>query len=334
LLGRAKWDSWKKREKLTKYQSQEAYVETLLSILRNFSDRPQAVQLLKELRDYGKDRIGRQQEEYEDVTSSSSIRSASPPPETAGSRRSFHSAQPGLTTSSSTSSRLGHPPRYEQEDYIEEGEETPRKVRQAAAADPHRRQQRGGQQDEHYTDEDDQEYSESDTASEDDGHPRQYVDQRMSTSIQTIPAQSRLSQTAPSVQRFSGPSPYQHPAQYPAPIDFQLPVNLPPGNPTIPQNSVSHQSSSSTVLPYRRGDRPAGPPSAVPSVNTLPPGALYRQQSAPFSAGPSKLDPNVSRPAAPSPTLDRALDSIQTSLAALHERLNLIESSQSQIARR
>ena len=50
---RAKWDAWKKREKLTRLQAQEAYVETLMAILRGFSDRTQAVELMRELREYG-----------------------------------------------------------------------------------------------------------------------------------------------------------------------------------------------------------------------------------------------------------------------------------------
>lgn len=53
LLGRAKWDAWKKRESLNKPQAQQAYVETLLGILKGFSDKPEAVQLINELRNFG-----------------------------------------------------------------------------------------------------------------------------------------------------------------------------------------------------------------------------------------------------------------------------------------
>lgn len=53
LLGRAKWDAWKKRESLSKPQAQEAYVQTLLGILKGFSDRQEAVELINELRNFG-----------------------------------------------------------------------------------------------------------------------------------------------------------------------------------------------------------------------------------------------------------------------------------------
>lgn len=53
LLGRAKWDAWKKRESLSKPQAQEAYVETLLGILKGFSDKPESVRLINELRNFG-----------------------------------------------------------------------------------------------------------------------------------------------------------------------------------------------------------------------------------------------------------------------------------------
>jgi len=55
LLGRAKWDAWKKREALSRIQAQEAYVETLMGILKGFSDRPEAVELINELRNFGLD---------------------------------------------------------------------------------------------------------------------------------------------------------------------------------------------------------------------------------------------------------------------------------------
>lgn len=323
LLGRAKWDAWKKREKLTRLQSQESYVETLMSILRNFSDKPQAAELLRELRDYGRERSSRLRErddsslqEYDETVSSSSMRSASPPPPS--SRRSYHSAQPS-----------------QQYDYpLDEGEETPRKYRRPYAGDAvfQQRQQRHPADTDELDDDDEREYDdegEEDSASEsehtasDDRRPRQSVAPlRYSQALQP-PAPP-----APS-SRFSGPSPYQHPAQYPAPVGSQLPPHLPPPLP------LTASSTSTQVPQQRRSDRPTGPPSAVPSVNTLPPGSFLSTAQQPLQPLPS-VPPSGSATARNPPTpanLDRALDSIQTSLAALHERLNLIESTQSQISR-
>lgn len=313
LLGRAKWDAWKKREKLTRLQSQESYVETLLSILRNFSDKPQAVELLRELRDYGKDRLGRGRDdgslqEYDETVSSSSLRSASPPPPS--SRRSYHSAQP---------SQVEYP--------LQEGEETPRKYRRPYVSDDAYRQRQQGQRlvegddmedDEYDEDVEEESASESDHTASDEGAQRAQP-QRRYARHPPVPAPAQQS-------RFSGPSPYQHPAQYPAPVGSQLPPHLPPPLPLT-------ASSTSTQIPQRRMERPTGPPSAVPSVNTLPPGALFGGQSLQPPSLAQAPGPNPARSQAPPANLDRALDSIQTSLAALHERLNLIETTQNQISR-
>ncbi|SPO40491.1 uncharacterized protein PSFLO_05973 [Pseudozyma flocculosa] len=49
MLGRAKWDAWAKVRGLPARDAKQMYVESMLRILRRFSDRPQAAALIEEL---------------------------------------------------------------------------------------------------------------------------------------------------------------------------------------------------------------------------------------------------------------------------------------------
>ncbi|GAA5849469.1 hypothetical protein JCM3766R1_003292 [Sporobolomyces carnicolor] len=52
VLGRAKWDAWNKRKGLSQADAERLYVEALMRILRGYSDRTHAVQLLRDLEDF------------------------------------------------------------------------------------------------------------------------------------------------------------------------------------------------------------------------------------------------------------------------------------------
>ncbi|WFD31776.1 hypothetical protein MSPP1_002815 [Malassezia sp. CBS 17886] len=49
MLGRAKWDAWELQRGYSQQDAKQLYVESLLKILRRFSDRPQAISLMAEL---------------------------------------------------------------------------------------------------------------------------------------------------------------------------------------------------------------------------------------------------------------------------------------------
>ncbi|GAA5904712.1 uncharacterized protein JCM6883_003881 [Sporobolomyces salmoneus] len=49
VLGRAKWDAWNKRKGMSQQDAERMYVEALIRILRGYSDRTQAVELMKVL---------------------------------------------------------------------------------------------------------------------------------------------------------------------------------------------------------------------------------------------------------------------------------------------
>ncbi|KAK0546944.1 hypothetical protein OC844_007201 [Tilletia horrida] len=55
MLGRAKWDAWAKRKGLPSRDAKQLYVESMLAILRRFSDRPQAIALIEELESFSGD---------------------------------------------------------------------------------------------------------------------------------------------------------------------------------------------------------------------------------------------------------------------------------------
>ncbi|KAK0568546.1 hypothetical protein OC861_001876 [Tilletia horrida] len=55
MLGRAKWDAWQKRKGLPSRDAKQLYVESMLAILRRFSDRPQAIALIEELESFSGD---------------------------------------------------------------------------------------------------------------------------------------------------------------------------------------------------------------------------------------------------------------------------------------
>ena len=52
MLGRAKWDAWSKVSGLPPRDAKQMYVESMLRILRRFSDRPQAAALIQELENF------------------------------------------------------------------------------------------------------------------------------------------------------------------------------------------------------------------------------------------------------------------------------------------
>ncbi|KXN87970.1 hypothetical protein AN958_07980 [Leucoagaricus sp. SymC.cos] len=55
MLGRAKWDAWAKHKDLDSYEAKWSYVEALLKVLRRYSDKTVAQNLVQELESYGGD---------------------------------------------------------------------------------------------------------------------------------------------------------------------------------------------------------------------------------------------------------------------------------------
>lgn len=358
LLGRAKWDAWKKRESLSFTQAKEAYVQTLIGILRNFSDTASVARQMRDLINYGSanPRAERDSDGRLLHSETSSHRSSSPPP----SRRSYHSAvpdqqlhplQPVPSSRSWTSAET------------DEGDETPRRY-QGRASPQEVMAPRGSRlmpqpdSEETYDEQDDDEegdytLSGSDPASDVAEASRLVQPSERAAQRRTRRPEPVLQQQQPSTsRRMTGPSPYQHPAQYPAPIPVQLSHNEPPELPSQSRqttNTRRHGPSSavppvSTLPPYiarQAAGNAAGTPltTMTASGTLLPPGSaraeqFYALQEAQAQA--QALQQQQQRLATPAQQqqLERALDSIQTSLAALHERLHLMESVQGELQAR
>lgn len=55
MLGRAKWDAWAKHRDLDPYEAKWLYVDALVKVLRKYSDKTVAKNLIEELESYGSD---------------------------------------------------------------------------------------------------------------------------------------------------------------------------------------------------------------------------------------------------------------------------------------
>lgn len=372
MLGRAKWDAWKKREKLTRQEAQESYVETLIGVLRTLRDRPQAVDALRQLASIGKsgnrtptsnNMQSRVEEEgtLTEASETSSHRSTSPPP----SRRSYHSALPDQMQPLRRNADL---------DAADGGDETPK--RHSRSSGRNQPQQQFQQERKVYdddTNDDDDDYSTEEGEDEDDQYTQSEEEEQIERHDREHHAriqrhsgrhhrQRRLSggagrsgdglQLANVSRRLTGPSPYQHPAQYPAPVQAQLPADIPPIHPSARERESTVRSFSSAlpsadpashVFPdevprsaHLAGRSGPGPISAaeIPLVTAsgtlLPPTSARSQQLHDMQHAQLQNSLNIQQQQQQR-TLERALDSIQTSLTALHERLHLMENIQNDL---
>jgi len=105
MLGRAKWDAWAKHKDLDPYEAKWLYVEALLKVLRKYSDKTVAKDLVEELESYGDD-------SFTHVTN----RALSKSP---GSDASGSTASEPAQVASILESTL-HRPRYTQEEHGDE----------------------------------------------------------------------------------------------------------------------------------------------------------------------------------------------------------------------
>lgn len=371
FLGRAKWDAWKQRENLSKAQAQEKYVETLMSILKAFSDRPQARELLEELREFPSPtaRLGgssyvlptsdpQQRDRADYASTTSSQRSESPPPATATSRHSFHSALPAASAAGEYDEQSRRYAAHENDE-----EDTPR--RPSKRASRRHRQQYGQQEevgdlsrraqasglgssgdDDRRADEEEEEYSDEDDDAEDrhasgsqtvseashEEQPRYRAGAVSSSQFQPTQRsvgfqQERRGQPPPPAK------PHRHPYDYYSEAVARSSLESPPN--LLPTSQrVSAAATAATRQPIGNVDAPymQHPP---PSQGSLPWDRQGRLSSASIRNEPilTRSTPELGstsqqRQQQQAATIDRALDSIQTSLTALHERLNLMEQTQ------
>ncbi|GAA6025011.1 hypothetical protein JCM10207_004763 [Rhodosporidiobolus poonsookiae] len=365
VLGRAKWDAWNKRKGLNQREAERLYVEALLKILRGFSDRTQAVELLRELETFSLDppagvKVGygsiapsRTESSHSSDSSTASYddQSRMPPPPLQSSshrqhpHRSIHSQAPAAPPSS-TGARYHTPQPVRPQapapaDAVAPplpGYGPPRtRADSIRHARRHRRRDSRGSYSDHSSDD----Y----TASEDDtrqyhpapsqrsfaarggppprvmsppAHPSQLGQPRTPSIVQpqpqlhTLVRPTALHPMPSSLRSVAGSESGVAPSLVGAPLQQQVAVAYPPGfAPSAQQQRITVPSLTASNLLLR-------------SAAATPTSALAAAAAA--SPSPAPAQPASSAQQAP---LDAALDRIQTSLTALHERLALLESSSS-----
>ncbi|GAA6059788.1 hypothetical protein JCM10212_003683 [Sporobolomyces blumeae] len=347
VLGRAKWDAWNKRKGLSQQDAERMYVEALIRILRGFSDRTQAVELMRELENFtltpprpggskvpapGSFAPSRSLPRGSSRSTTSSTESSSTESYDDDVRRPYATSR-SRSNLTPQAARRHHrnrvPPPADLVAPPLPGYGPPR-TRQDSVRTPDqvderfRDRRRGGNRRDaraiEGTNEDSDDYT-----SDEDAATGPYA---------SMPATAPPSVAQPFPPRTTStmpPPPFPRPAanpRAPSPPPSLAVRNYPPaslhsfaqpgGSPAPSIHSLAPHHSAHQAVQYPATYVPPLPP--LTSSNLLHRSAL------------STPVPPVAQSAAPSaaaaaPGLDAALDRIQTSLTALHERLSILESS-------
>ncbi|KAK4698886.1 hypothetical protein P7C70_g7383, partial [Phenoliferia sp. Uapishka_3] len=312
ILGRAKWDAWNKKKGVSEDDAKRHYVEGLVKILRGFSDRPLAVELIRELENFSLEPSRGQSGSIVGSESSGSS-SATPPPPASHSRSSLPPPASSSRRHIPTAPSLpGYGPPRTTADSV-----------RAAPPSTSRHRTRQPQ---------DRSSQSSHSSSEDDHAPRQFDTPPTSQAGQRRPATMPNRVLSPPLpipsshlrQSFHSFSPQQQPVgnyAYPVNRGDTFPVNR--GGLTPSPGPPGPGRGGMTAVQYPAGFRPLSA-QQLQNLQYQPPQQqqalqhpLYNQQAFPIPA----LHVPVQQP----PPLDAALDRLQTSLTALHERLTSLE---------
>ncbi|KAE9405948.1 ACBP-domain-containing protein [Gymnopus androsaceus JB14] len=279
MLGRAKWDAWAKHKDLSAYEAKWLYVDALLKVLRKYSDKTMAMNLVQELESYN-----------EDATRISINRSAT-----------SHS----LESDSSGSSNVGE---VRGSSFIHASQtQSLRNDRPPQAED---------------------EASESDTDEEDEDEEEDRANELPSRADQGLGAsQLNRPQSSLSSHRYrtpmagslaiSPPPGHGVPAMQPLP-GFETPSAFAEPSPTSIPSSLYPAGSSYVGLSESSPSRGA---MASPPQGLFAAHPQYRHQAQSLPLGQY----GVVRPAS-TLTMERAIESVQSQLAAVTERLEILES--------
>ncbi|GAA5941759.1 uncharacterized protein JCM15063_002663 [Sporobolomyces koalae] len=352
VLGRAKWDAWNKRKGLSQADCKRKYVDVLLRILRGYSDRTQAVELIQELENFTLERVTSRPRQrvgshlaYSHTRSSSSSSSGSSSSRTGSydqrdrheprydSRRSGHNLTPQAKRSHRHDHNRVQPPssNLPPADLVAPslpGYGPPR-TRTDSLRTPiqeGRSRLEGRDEDIHEEGIDDDYSSEEDAA--------------YASAPPTAPPSVAAALRA------------QNPLSHPQPVPPSLPVAaaasqprlVNPAPPSIsdrPYPTVSIRAGASRApsvahslhhAPTHSGHQQvAYPASGTSIIAPLTSSNLLQQRTMIQSLNPTPFvaPTTTTSPSGPAaiPALDAALDRIQTSLTALHERLSILEQS-------
>ncbi|GAA5895271.1 hypothetical protein JCM6882_006633 [Rhodosporidiobolus microsporus] len=356
VLGRAKWDAWNKRKGLSQMEAERLYVDALIRILKGYADRTQAVELLRELETFsldprgGRGSIAPSRTESSHSSDSSSTasyddrRSMPPPPLPSSSRHLQHPtrssrtlAPPPHPASATAGSRLpapadtvapplpGYGPPRTQPDTIRH---SPRRARE------HRHRRRRS-----YTSSgsgsETGSGTESDSEGEDDTRQYHPAPSQRSFAQQALPPPSHRGPPSlpPHPSHLSSAA---HPVRPPLP-PFPMPSSLRSvagSEVGAAPSLVGGGGAQQVAVAYPPGYVPPQLAQRVTPLTATNLRTAVVAAASPAAAG-SPAPASIAAATAGAaqqpqqPQLDAALQRIQTSLTALHERLSLLESSPS-----
>ncbi|KIK65583.1 hypothetical protein GYMLUDRAFT_240099 [Collybiopsis luxurians FD-317 M1] len=280
MLGRAKWDAWAKHKDLSSYEAKWLYVEALLKVLRKYSDKTMARNLVQELESYNGDAAH--------IVVNRSVASHS------------------LESDSSGSSDGGD---VRGSDFIH--------ASQTQSLQSQRRSQPEAETSESETDDDGEEEEKEgeDQANELPSRPEQGLgasllnrpQSSLSSHRYRTPMAGSLAMSPPPVHGVPAIQPlpgFETPSAFAEPSPTSIPSSLYPVNSSYVGFS---ESSHEGMTPPPQGFFPTHPP--------------YRHQAQSLPLGQY----GVVRPASRM-TMERAIESVQSQLAAVNERLESLES--------
>ncbi|KAM0755970.1 ACBP-domain-containing protein [Meredithblackwellia eburnea MCA 4105] len=360
ILGRAKWDAWNKRKGVSEDDAKRLYVEGLIKILKGFSDRQQAVDLIRELETFSLEPSRGQSGSAAESGSISgeTASSTTPPPPQATASQSRSSLPLSSSQHEHQHSSARRPPIPAAPSLPGYG--PPRTVTDSLRAPPSgtgsRRQQH--QPERYSSDEDD---TGSGSGSETDNN-NNIPPRRFGTPASQIQAQQYLpqhqhysssqqgqGQLRPMVVASGGPNRILSPPipgqPYPAfspqqPMGVNMYPHPHPSRALSPSPNIHTQGplpGGMTAVAYPAGFRPLSAQQVASSYQTSLQQQPQQQQqmyaslpNLPSAQQQSQLSAAVPTPATTTTTtnpvaLDAALDRLQTSLTALHERLRSLE---------
>ncbi|GAA6024678.1 hypothetical protein JCM8202_000437 [Rhodotorula sphaerocarpa] len=324
ILGRAKWDAWNKCKGLSSLEAERLYVDALIRVLRGYKDRTLAVELMRELERF---EVGPMPPVVPATTGGAAASSSAAAPPFA--RRRDESDSEASTATSYEASRARRerlPPA------------TPTTTAAAVAASSHaspaqhRRDRRRHRQ---------TPLSPDEVAPPLPGYgpprtradPVRYPSTSSTASSSSAGSSSRSSSESGSVRDAlssqRGPQPQPQPGQ-------PLPLSSGSGARSrrrhrrahaaaAPRSSQEFYPAPTSLAPSQQGAR-----SPAPSVRPLTASNLRTASNPAPSHLPAATASTIPPPAQvppPAAALDAALDRIQTSLTALHQRLTLLESA-------
>ncbi|TDL29164.1 hypothetical protein BD410DRAFT_779490 [Rickenella mellea] len=302
MLARAKWDAWSKHENMDSYEAKWHYVDSLLRVLRRYSDKTVARDFVRELESYGGDpsNMVLSGSFSRSRGSDSSASSTSPSPALAALRNPAYSQQ--------------------QQQLLQQQAQEQRQMRQQIDPAETSSDDDGEDGDDEENDEDENENAapigalpnRSQTLNADIGRPQS----SLSTQRYRTPMGGSLAMSPPPVQlsqsAYTFPYPQsQVPTVQPMPV-FETPSAF--QGPSSPPVSGSVSATPSSAFPHP----PMYPANMYPGHPAYRP-ALTPSISHGQGQGSGELVPGARSP------LERAVESVQAHLAALQERIETLE---------